>query len=46
MARLNHLGTLDNRYSFDGPSDSHGQSFTTGTTGTLEYLHMAYRLAR
>ena len=37
-----HLGTLDNRYSFDGPSDSHGQSLTTGTTGTLEYLHMAY----
>ena len=37
-----HLGTLDNRYSFDGPSDSHGQSFTTLTSGTLEYLHMAY----
>jgi hypothetical protein len=37
-----HLGTLDNRTSFDGPSDSHGQSFTTATTGTLEYLHIAY----
>lgn len=44
-----HLGTLDNRYSFDGPIspattpvDSHGQSFTPATTGTLEFLHLAY----
>jgi hypothetical protein len=44
-----HLGTLDSRSSFDGPIspavtpvDSHGQSFTTATTGTLEYLHIAY----
>lgn len=44
-----HLGTLDNRYSFDGPIspattpvDSHGQSFTPVATGTLEYLHIAY----
>lgn len=37
-----HLGTLDSRSSFDGPSDSHGQSFTAATTGTLEYLHIAY----
>jgi hypothetical protein len=44
-----HLGTLDNRYSFDGPIspattpvDSHGQSFTPATTGKLEFLHLAY----
>ncbi len=44
-----HLGTLDNRTSFDGPIspavtpvDSHGQSFTTATTGTLQYLYIAY----
>ena len=44
-----HLGTLDSRYSFDGPIspattpvDSHGQSFTPATTGTLKFLHLAY----
>ena len=44
-----HLGTLDNRYSFDGPMspaatpvDSHGQSFTPTVSGTLEFLHLAY----
>ena len=44
-----HLGTLDNRYSFDGPIspattpvDSHGQSFTPTVSGTLEFLHLAY----
>ena len=37
-----YLGTLDNRTSFDGPSDSHGQSFTTATTGPLKYLYVAY----
>ena len=37
-----YTGPFDNRYSFDGPSDSHGQSFLPATTGNLEYLYMAY----
>ena len=37
-----HTGPFDQRYSFDGPSDSHGQSFLPASTGDLEYLYMAY----
>jgi hypothetical protein len=37
-----YTGPFDQRYSFDGPSDSHGQSFLPATTGFIQYLYMAY----
>lgn len=44
-----NLGPFLQRYSFDGPvspatspTDSHGQSFTTATSGSLQYLDIAY----
>lgn len=38
---VGHLGTLDDRVSFDA-GDSLGQSFTPSASGTLEFLHIAY----
>jgi hypothetical protein len=45
-----YTGTTDQRFSLDGPelpatpavTDSYGQSFTVGSSGTLQYLYLAY----